>query len=196
MENVNIRVIEQNRSQINKFGTVFGTGVFTPSKEGVILDFNSRRQNMSSHDLFVTRNINRFKLGIVNITGINYAQDADGEDIVKISGVDPSGKEVTINCEVTNPTFTKEPTTESLREALESGKTAFFKSGRKMKDEINGLNYKELERVTKLIAELTSIQDNLKATIKSNDEKVDTYYNQLDNKDKTENVHIHMTVEE
>ena len=32
MENVNVRVIEQKRAQINKFGTVFGTGVFTPKK--------------------------------------------------------------------------------------------------------------------------------------------------------------------
>lgn len=193
MENVNIRVMEQNRAQINKFGTVFGTGVFTPKKEGVITDFNSRKQNLSAFDLFLTRNINRFKLGIVNITGINYEKDAEGEDAVIVKGIDPSGNEVTIPCTVTNPTFTKEPTSATLREALESGKQAFFKSGRKMKEEINALNNKELERVNKLIAELEGVRDMLKTTIRSNDEKVDEYYNQLDKKSEA-NVHIHMEV--
>lgn len=196
MENINIRVIEQNRAQINKFGTVFGTGVFTPRKEQVITDFNSRKQNMTAHDLFITRNIHRFKIGVVNITGVNYAKDADGEDIVRISGVDPLGKEVTINCEVTKPTFTQEPTTDSLREAFESGKTAFFKSGRKMKDEINSLNNKELARINALIEELEAARETVKSTIDANNQKVDEYYNQLDKKSGNTSVHLRMTVEE
>lgn len=193
--NVNIRVMEQNRAQVNSFGRVFGTGVFTPKKEGVITDFNARKQNMSNFDLFINRNVNRYKLGIVNITGINYAKDAEGEDCVMITGVDPTGKEVKIPCEISNSSFTKEPTTETLREALESGKPAFFKSGRVMKNEINTLNNKELDRVNKLIAELEGVRDAIKSTIKSNDEKVDEYYAQLDKKGGDTTIHMHMEVE-
>lgn len=197
MENVNVRVIEQKRAQINKFGTVFGTGVFTPKKEGVVTDFNARKQNLGTHDLFITRNLNRYKVNIVNITGINYAKDAEGEDIVRISGVDSAGKEINpIDCEISNSQFTKDPTTDNLRDALDSGKPAFFKSGRKMKDEVNGLNYKELDRVNKLIAELEAARDTIKTTIKLNDEKVDDYYKQLDGKTSSDvNYHIHATVE-
>jgi len=197
MENVNVRVIEQKRAQINKFGTVFGTGVFTPKKEGVVTDFNARKQNLGTHDLFITRNLNRYKVNIVNITGINYAKDAEGEDIVRISGVDSAGKEISpIDCEISNSQFTKDPTTDNLRDALDSGKPAFFKSGRKMKDEVNGLNYKELDRVNKLIAELEAARDTIKTTIKLNDEKVDDYYKQLDGKTSSDvNYHIHATVE-
>ena len=197
MENVNARVIEQKRAQINKFGTVFGTGVFTPKKEGVVTDFNARKQNLGTHDLFITRNLNRYKVNIVNITGINYAKDAEGEDIVRISGVDSAGKEISpIDCEISNSQFTKDPTTDNLRDALDSGKPAFFKSGRKMKDEVNGLNYKELDRVNKLIAELEAARDTIKTTIKLNDEKVDDYYKQLDGKTSSDvNYHIHATVE-
>lgn len=197
MENVNVRVIEQKRAQINKFGTVFGTGVFTPKKEGVVTDFNARKQNLGTHDLFITRNLNRYKVNIVNITGINYAKDAEGEDIVRISGVDSAGKEISpIDCEISNSQFTKDPTTDNLRDALDSGKPAFFKSGRKMKDEVNGLNYKELDRVNKLIAELEAARDTIKTTIKLNDEKVDDYYKQLDGKTSADvNYHIHATVE-
>ena len=197
MENVNVRVIEQKRAQINKFGTVFGTGVFTPKKEGVVTDFNARKQNLGTHDLFITRNLNRYKVNIVNITGINYAKDAEGEDIVRISGVDSAGKEISpIDCEISNSQFTKDPTTDNLRDALDSGKPAFFKSGRKMKDEVHGLNYKELDRVNKLIAELEAARDTIKTTIKLNDEKVDDYYKQLDGKTSSDvNYHIHATVE-
>lgn len=197
MENVNVRVIEQKRAQINKFGTVFGTGVFTPKKEGVVTDFNARKQNLGTHDLFITRNLNRYKVNIVNITGINYAKDAEGEDIVRISGVDSAGKEISpIDCEINNSQFTKDPTTDNLRDALDSGKPAFFKSGRKMKDEVNSLNYKELDRVNKLIAELEAARDAIKTTIKINDEKVDDYYKQLDGKTSGDlNYHIHATVE-
>ena len=197
MENVNVRVIEQKRAQINKFGTVFGTGVFTPKKEGVVTDFNARKQNLGTHDLFITRNLNRYKVNIVNITGINYAKDAEGEDIVRISGVDSAGKEISpIDCEISNSQFTKDPTTDNLRDALDSGKPAFFKSGRKMKDEVNGLNYKELDRVNKLIAELEAARDTIKTTIKLNDEKADDYYKQLDGKTSSDvNYHIHATVE-
>ena len=197
MENVNVRVIEQKRAQINKFGTVFGTGVFTPKKEGVVTDFNARKQNLGTHDLFITRNLNRYKVNIVNITGINYAKDAEGEDIVRISGVDSAGKEISpIDCEISNSQFTKDPTTDNLRDALDSGKPAFFTSGRKMKDEVNGLNYKELDRVNKLIAELEAARDTIKTTIKLNDEKVDDYYKQLDGKTSSDvNYHIHATVE-
>lgn len=197
MENVNVRVIEQKRAQINKFGTVFGTGVFTPKKEGVITDFNARKQNLGTHDLFINRNLNRYKVNVVNITGINYAKDAEGEDIVRISGVDSAGREISpIDCEISNSQFTKDPTTDNLRDALDSGKPAFFKSGRKMKDEVNSLNYKELDRVNKLIAELEAARDAIKTTIKLNDEKVDDYYKQLDGKTSDDvNYHIHATVE-
>lgn len=194
MENVNIRVIEKNRSQITKFGTVFGTGVFTPKKEGIITDFNARKQNMSPFDIMLTRNVNRFKLGVVNITGVNYGKDAEGEDSVIVTGVDPAGNEVKIPCAVSNPKFTVEPNANTIREALETNKPAFFKSGRKMKDEINALNNKELDRVNKLIAELEGVRDMLKSTIKSNDEKVDEYYNQLDKKDVDANIHIRMDI--
>lgn len=197
MENVNVRVIEQKRAQINKFGTVFGTGVFTPKKEGVVTDFNARKQNLGTHDLFINRNLNRYKVNVVNITGINYAKDAEGEDIVRISGVDSAGREISpIDCEISNSQFTKDPTTDNLRDALDSGKPAFFKSGRKMKDEVNSLNYKELDRVNKLIAELEAARDAIKTTIKLNDEKVDDYYKQLDGKTSSDvNYHIHATVE-
>lgn len=195
MENVNIRVMEQNRAQVNSFGRVFGTGVFTPKKEGVITDFNARKQNMSQFDLFVTRNINRYKLGLINITGVNYAKDAEGEDCVIISGIDASGNDVKIPCNIANSTFTKEPTSETLREALESGKPVFFKNARALKGQINDLNNKELDRVTKLIAELEGMRDNLKATIKSNDEKVDEYYDQLDKKGGDVSIHMHAELE-
>ena len=65
-----------------------------------------------------------------------------------------------------------------------------------MKDEVNGLNYKELDRVNKLIAELEAARDTIKTTIKLNDEKVDDYYKQLDGKTSGDvNYHIHATVE-
>ena len=65
-----------------------------------------------------------------------------------------------------------------------------------MKDEVNGLNYKELDRVNKLIAELEAARDTIKTTIKLNDEKVDDYYKQLDGKTSSDvNYHIHATVE-
>ena len=65
-----------------------------------------------------------------------------------------------------------------------------------MKDEVNGLNYKELDRVNKLIAELEAARDTIKTTIKLNDEKVYDFYKQLDGKTSgVVNYHIHATVE-
>lgn len=195
MENVNIRVMEQHRAQISGFGKVFGTGVFTPKKEGVITDFNARKQNMSQFDLFVTRNVNRYKLGLINITGVNYTKDVEGEDCVMISGIDYSGNEVKIPCEISEPTFTKEVSVETIRESLETNKPVLFKNARALKGQINDLNNKELDRVNKLIAELEGVRNMLKETIKSNDEKVDEYYNQLDKKSGDVSIHMHAEIE-
>lgn len=193
--NIDIRMVEKNRANINKFGNAFGTGVFMPSREDVILNYNERKSNLSKFDLFVTRQINRYKLSLANITGINIETDAEGESIVMVSGIDATGKTINIPCSVDDPYFTKKPTVENLREAFENNKPAFFSSPRVLKDLINEINLKEKKRVDDLIKELQSISDNLGTTISDNSCKVDDYFKQLDAKTET-NLHMHMTIEQ
>lgn len=191
---VNIRVFEENRANITKFGNAFGTGVFAPSREAVITDFNERKSSMTELDLFINRNIFRYKMAIVNIKGINYTQDVDGEPCVMVTGIDQAGKEISIPCSIKDSKFTKEATADNLRDAITNGKPAYFSSGRKIKEEINKVNQKEVGRIEDLIRELEAIKNNLKLTIDNNNAKVDRYYKELDKKSDGD-MHIRMTIE-
>lgn len=189
--NVNVRVIEENRAEISKFGTMFAKGVFTPSKENVILDFGSRSQQAAENNgLFLNRNIVRHKVDVVNIIGLNYEKDIDGEDSVIVTGIDASGKTIKVPCQASSSKFTKDATEDALRDALSVKTPTFFNSGKKVKEAVNRINNKELAKIEALISELEDIRANIKRTITDNEVKIDAYYKQLDNKDVEINVHV------
>lgn len=190
-KNVNVRVIEENRAEISKFGTMFAKGVFTPSKENAILDFGSRLQQASENNgLFLNRNVTRHKVDVVNIIGLNYEKDIDGEDSVIVTGVDAAGKVIKVPCQASSSKFTKDATDDALRDALESKTPAFFNSGKKVKDAINRINAKELSKIEALITELEGLRSLLKRTMADNEAKIDAYYKQLDSKDVEVRVHV------
>lgn len=191
---VNVNVVEQNRADLSKFGNVFAKGVFTPCKENVITDFNSRLQQAHENNgLFLSRNVQRFKAGIVNIMSLSIETDIDGESVVVIN----KGLKDEFRCPVNNPRFTKDATDEALRESLNSSESnkSYFANGKKVKDAVNRLNTKELEKVESLISELEKIRTNIKTTIANNDAKIDNYYKQLDNKGGVD-VDVHVSVED
>ena len=194
MENiVNVNVIEQNRADLSKFGQVFAKGVFTPNKENVIIDFNARHQQaLENNGLFLSRNVQRFKASIVNIMSLAIETDIDGESVVVIN----KGTKDEFRCPVNNPRFTKDATDDALRESLSAseGNKSYFANGKKVKEAVNRLNVKELEKVENLISELEKIRTNLRTTIANNDAKIDNYYKQLDNKGGVE-VSVDVTVD-
>lgn len=189
METINVNIIEQNRADITKFGNVFGKGVFTPVKENVITDFNSRHQKaVENNDLFLSRNVQRFKAATVNIISMAVETDIDGESVVIIN----KGLKDEFRCPVNNPRFTKDATDEALRDSMNApeGGKSYFANGKKVKDAVNRLNLKELAKVEALQAELEKIAVNLKTTIANNDAKIDNYYKQLDSRPSDINVHV------
>lgn len=191
---INIHVIEENRSAISEYGKVFGKAVFTPTKEGIILNFGQRSQQAAENNgLFLNRQINRCKVAPVNITSLSVETDIDGESVVVINKglTDAAGNSTEVRCPMSSPKFTKEATDDNLRDSFEAKTRAYFSSGKKVRDAVNRINMKELEKVEGLISELEKVANNLRTTITNNDVLIENYYKQLDNK----GAEVHVSVD-
>lgn len=192
---INISVVEQNRSNMQEFGNLFGKCIFRAAKTPVIIDFNQKLEMAkNSKDLFLNRNIDRYKVQAINISSLNLGKGIDGEHeiIINEGKVDENGESIEIRCPLSNSKFTKEVTVDNISESLtkDSSTHVYFSNANKLTDYLNQSNYKEKARVDKLCEELKKISEMLEKTSDNNEAFTKAYYNQLDGK-KTE-VRLHV----
>lgn len=192
---INISVVEQNRSNMQEFGNLFGKCIFRAAKTPVIIDFNQKLEMAkNSKDLFLNRNIDRYKVQAINISSLNLGKGIDGEHeiIINEGKVDENGESIEIRCPLSNSKFTKEVTVDNISESLtkDSSTHVYFSNANKLTDYLNQSNYKEKARVDKLCEELKKISEMLEKTSDNNEAFTKAYYNQLDSK-KTE-VRLHV----
>lgn len=192
---INISVVEQNRSNMQEFGNLFGKCIFRAAKTPVIIDFNQKLEMAkNSKDLFLNRNIDRYKVQAINISSLNLGKGIDGEHeiIINEGQVDENGESIEIRCPLSNSKFTKEVTVDNISESLtkDSSTHVYFSNANKLTNYLNQSNYKEKARVDKLLEELKKISEMLEKTSDNNEAFTKAYYSQLDDK-KTE-VRIHV----
>lgn len=197
-KNIDIRMVENNRANANKFGNIFGSAVFTPSKEMCITDYNKRKQEMTDHDIFVTRNIERYKINAINVVGVNYGHDLEGETNITVTGIDAAGKEVDIPCSLRDPNFISKPTPDNIRKDITSneGPKGFYTNVREVVKQLNSLNDKNIIRLENLKRDIEAWIEMLKTSNTDNIRKQDDFYNSLDGKSESGSVRVHMTIED
>lgn len=192
---INISVVEQNRSNMQEFGNLFGKCIFRAAKTPVIIDFNQKLEMAkNSKDLFLNRNIDRYKVQAINISSLNLGKGIDGEHeiIINEGKVDENGESIEIRCPLSNSKFTKEVTVDNISESLtkDSSTHVYFSNANKLTDYLNQSNYKEKARVDKLCEELKKISEMLEKTSDNNEAFTKAYYNQLDGKKTEVRLHI------
>lgn len=187
-ETIEVRVekeVESKRPLLVNFGTLYGRRVFKLEKRPCIQKFAENADKaMEAHELFLTRNVNRIRIIPVDIVSINPIVAADDQvEIVLNQGLkDKSGNSVEIRCPLSKEKVTKEVTTEIIVEALNkagNGKTTYFSSGKKLAEEVNYENEKEITKVVNLENLLSNIKDALSEAKRRNAEVVNSYYEQL-----------------
>ncbi len=197
MENttINISVVEQNRPVMQDFGQLYGKCIFRAVKTPVILDFNQKLEKANDNkDLFLNRNIDRYKVQAINITSLNLGKGIDGEHeiIINEGKVDENGNSIEIRCPLSNSKFTKEVTVDNISDSLTKGSSThvYFSNANKLTDYLNQSNYKEKARVDKLIEDLKKISEAIEKTSENNEAYTKAYYNQLDNKKTDIRIHV------
>lgn len=194
---INIQVVEENRPNLASFGNIYGRRIFKAVKTPIITDFQSRTENANhTKGIFVTRNINRYKVVAIDITSIALKKgiDDDYEIVINEGLVDETGADIEVRCPITKSDFTEDVTTENLVKALSkdssAGSNVFFSSGKKLAKFLNAENDKENAKVCDLIDELKKISQMLEVTSEKNTAYADSYYRQLDGKSASTKVNI------
>lgn len=185
---INLHVVEENRPNIANFGGLYGKRIFKVEKTPVVLDFASRFEAAKDNNgLFITRNIDRYRVIAIDITGLNLEKDIDGEHIIVINKdvEDENGTSLEVRCSLANKKFTKDVTVEEVTAALNAGKNTsniFFSNGKKLAEFMNRQNDKEAAKVAALREELAKIESVLTRTNEKNYTDTEAYYRQLDGK--------------
>lgn len=196
---INIQVVEENRPNLAAFGNVYGRRIFKASKTPVITDFQSRTDQANhAKGLFVSRNINRYKVVAIDITAIALKKglDDDWEVVINEGLIDETGADIEVRCPITKSDFTEDVTTDNLVKALSKdanvGTNVFFSSGKKLAKFLNAENDKENTKVLALVDELKKISSMLETTSEKNTSYADSYYRQLDGKGDKINLHVNI----
>lgn len=203
MENktqININIVEENRPNLTAFGSLYGRRIFKAAKELVITDFASRSEKVNHEKgIFITRNVNRYKVLAIDITAIALRKGIEGdyEVVINEGQVDENGSDIEVRCPVSKSDFTQEVTVEALTKALskDSANTdnVFFSSGKKLAKFLNAENAKEQARLDALRDELESIAKNISVTSEKNAAYAEAYYRQLDGKS---SINVHVNIED
>ena len=195
---INVQIVEENRPNLTAFGNLYGRRIFKASKNPVITDFASRAEQANHNkDLFLNRNINRYKVLAIDITSLALRKGIDGDyEIVINEGlVDETGSDIEVRCPITKSDITTEVDVDNITKALnkDGNSNVFFSSGKKLAKFLNAENEKERARVEALRKELDQIAKMIETTEDRNIQGVEGYYRQLDGK---KDVNIHVTVTE
>lgn len=197
---VNVHIVEENRANVVNFGSLYGKRIFKVVKDPVILDFNKRAtESKENNGLFLDRNVFRYRVVAIDITGLNLEKDIDGEHVIVINKdqEDDKGNSLEIRCSLANKKFTKDVSVEDVTTALNAGeatKNIFFSNGKKLAEFMNRQNEKESTKVALLREELSKIENMLSRTSEKNISDTESYYRQLDGKAADVNVNIDINV--
>lgn len=195
---INVQIVEENRAVLADASKVYGKRIYKAVKNPVILDFASRAEQANhTKDLFLNRNINRYKTVFIDITSIALRKgiDEDYEIVLNEGQIDEAGNDIEIRCPLTKAEFTTEVTVENLAEALNKNDSSnmFFSSGKKLAKFLNAENDKELLRIDSLLKELEQAKKTIVTTKENNINGAESYYRQLDGK---KDINIHVSVNE
>lgn len=195
---INVQIVEENRPNLTAFGNLYGRRIFKAVKTPVIIDFASRLEQANHNkDLFVNRNINRYKTLGIDITSLALRKgiDDDYEIVINEGLVDEAGEDIEVRCPITKHDITADVDVENIAKALnkDGGNNIFFSSGKKLSKFLNAENAKERARVSALIDELQKVYKVIETTEERNTQNSESYYRQLDGK---KEVHVHVEVDE
>lgn len=197
---INIQVVEENRPNLAAFGGLFGKRIFKAAKEQVITDYNQQKEAAEHNNgVFITRNINRYKVLAIDITGITLEKGINPDEyevVINKDQVDEVGNSIEVRCPIANNKFTKDVTVDSLRDALMKDPTnannIYFSSGKKLADFLNQENTKEKAKIDELADSLKKMSMMIETTSEKNSAYADAYYRQLDRRDGGTTVNIHV----
>ena len=194
---ININIVEENRPSLTSFGPLFGKRIFSAVKIPVFTDFNSRTEAAQHNNgVFITRNLNRYKVQAIDITSLILEKGLEDEFEIVINKdmTDDAGNSLEVRCPLTDSHFTKEVNTENLIAALNkengSANKIFFSSGKKLAEQLNQQNAKEMAKLDGLIADLKKAYGMIETTSDKNSAYAEAYYRQLDGKKTDVNVHV------
>lgn len=194
---INVNIVEENRPSLTSFGPLFGKRIFSAVKVPVFTDFNSRTEAAQHNNgVFITRNLFRYKVQAIDITSLILEKGLEDEYEIVINkdGTDDAGNSVEVRCPLSDSHFTKEVTTENLIAALnrENGgiNKIFFSSGKKLAEQLNQQNSKEMAKLDALIADLKKAYGMIEITSDKNSAYAEAYYRQLDGKKTEIDAHI------
>jgi len=197
---INIQVVEENRPNLAAFGGLFGKRIFKAAKEVIITDYNQQKEHAEHNNgIFITRNVNRYKVLAIDITGITLERGLNPDEyevVINKDQVDETGNSIEVRCPIANNKFTKDVTVDSLRDALMKDPTntnnVYFSSGKKLAEFLNQENAKEKAKIDELTENLKKMSMMIETTSEKNSAYADAYYRQLDRKggDTTINIHV------
>ena len=195
---INVQIVEENRPNLTAFGNLYGRRILKAVKTPVIIDFASRLEQANHNkDLFLNRNINRYKVLGIDITALALRKgiDDDYEIVINEGLVDEAGEDIEVRCPITKHDITTEVDVDNIAKALnkDGGNNIFFSSGKKLSKFLNAENAKERARVNALIDELQKIDKAIETTEERNTQSSENYYRQLDGK---KEVRVHVEVDE
>lgn len=143
-----------------------------------------------------SRPIMRYKVKAIDIVSIDTAMDASNSPVVILNPgrIDANGNSLEIICPMIDPKFAAEVTVQSVAEAInkKNGGIVYFSNGKRLAEQANILNQKEIAELADFIDELKKQQNMVDNTITTNTNNIDEYYKELDGKPSATEARIHI----
>lgn len=180
------KAVETLRPELIVTGSLFGKRIFKVEERPGILNFHETLDKARDlGDIFLSRNIKRYNVIPVDITGVNVDTAIDGsvEIVLNKGRVNSKGESAEIHCKISKEKFTKDVSAETIMKALTEaagGKYTYFSAGKKLADIINHENEKERNRLVELKSTIDSLINVMDETIKKNIEEANVAYKALD----------------
>lgn len=198
-QKINVEIVKDSRPSMGKFGMLLGKQIFTIEKVNVDLKYNSRLAEAQVKNLLMpSRPIVRYKVKAIDIVSIDTALDASNSPVVILNPgrIDANGNSLEIICPMVDPKFAAEVTVQSVAEAInkKNGGIVYFSNGKRLAEQANILNQKEISELSDFIDELKKQQNLVDNTITTNTNNIDEYYKELDGKSGT-NVEARIHIE-